>query len=156
MNRTQKKGFTLVEILVSTAIMAMAITATLQIMVYLLQLNEANQVSVVCMNQAQGMMDEIKNTLYIDIVPNYNNMQFNINELTNRGIRHSGVVYATEIEPNFLINVKIVVCWENRNRVMGEDINFNGFLDGGEDTNGNGELDSPLMLQNTIRNPDYK
>jgi hypothetical protein len=36
-----------------------------------------------------------------------------------------------------------VVCYrEKPNRVIGEDINLNGILDGGEDLNGDGRLSS--------------
>lgn len=148
----RKKGFTLVEILVSTAIMAIAITSTLQILMYLLQLNESNHSSVSCMNVAQGYMDEIKNVNYEDVIVNYNGLQFTANDLTTRGIRHSGIIYATEIEPDFLIDVYVVICWENRNRIIGEDENLNGSLDGGEDKNENGLLDSPTMIQGTVLN----
>ncbi len=152
MNLKRKKAFTLVEILVSTAIMAIAITSTLQVLIFLLQMNEANQVSVLCMNRLQGRMDEVKSVLYDDVVARYDGVQFTVPELTARSIRHSGVIYATEIEPGFLTDVKVVICWENKSRVMGEDANFNGLLDGGEDENGNGELDSPQMIEGTVLN----
>ncbi|MBU1043812.1 MAG: type II secretion system GspH family protein [Candidatus Omnitrophica bacterium] len=152
----RKKGFTLVEVLVSTLIMAIAITSTLQILIYLLQMNEANQSSVTCMNEVQGRMDAIKSVLYEDIVGSYNRLNFTSAELTSRGVRHSGIIYATEIQPPFLIDVKIVVCWENKNRIIGEDTNLNGLLDGGEDTNGNGIIDSPTMIEGTILNRAYQ
>lgn len=147
----RKKGFTLVEILVSTAIMAIAITSTLQILMYLLQMNEANQVSVACMNRVQGIMDEIKRVNYDDIVL-YNGDTFTVDELTARGIRHRGVIYVNEIEASFLSDVKVVISWENRSRIIGEDRNFNGALDGGEDLNGNGQIDSPIMIESTLVN----
>lgn len=147
----RKKGFTLVEILVSTAIMAIAITSTLQILIYLLQMNEANQVSVACMNRVQGLMDEIKRVNYDDIIL-YNGDTFTVDELTTRGIRHRGVIYANEIEANFLSDVKVVISWENKSRIIGEDRNFNGSLDGGEDLNGNGQIDSPIMIEGTLVN----
>jgi prepilin-type N-terminal cleavage/methylation domain-containing protein len=147
----RKKGFTLVEILVSTAIMAIAITSTLQILMYLLQMNEANQVSVSCMNRVQGIMDEIKRVTYDDIIL-YNGDTFTVDELTTRGIRHLGIIYVNEIEPSFLTDVKVVICWENKTRIIGEDRNFNGSLDGGEDLNGNGQIDSPITIESTIVN----
>ncbi len=147
-----KKGFTLVEILVSTVIMAIAITSTLKVLIYLLQLNEANQASVECMNTVQGYMDEIKIVNYGDVVAIYNGMRFTVNDLTNRGVRHSGIIYANEIEPDFLIDVQVVICWENKNRIIGEDKNLNGILDGGEDENGNGRIDSPTMIEGTVLN----
>ncbi|MFH1061789.1 MAG: type II secretion system protein [Candidatus Omnitrophota bacterium] len=148
----RRKGFTLVEILVSTAIMAIAITSTLQILMYLLQMNEANQVSVACMNRAQGIMDEIKRVNYDDVITLYNGNQFTVAELTSRNVRHSGVIYANEIEADFLIDIKVVISWGNRNRIIGEDTNLNGVLDIGEDLNGNGQIDSPVMIEGTILN----
>lgn len=143
-------GFTLVEILISTAIMAIAITSTLQILNYLLMMNETNDVTVLCMNELQGRIDQVRNTLYSDVVGVYNGRQFQIAELTNRGIQHRGVFIASEIEPLFITRVKVVVCWRNRTRIIGEDVNFNGVLDAGEDTNGNGELDSPIMMDAAV------
>ena len=148
--KKKKRGFTLVEIVISTIIMAIAITSTLQLLIYLLQMNESSRSSVVCMNRIAGLMDEIKNVDYSDIIGNYNGRQFALNELISRGIQHRGVVIANEIEAGFLTRVKIIVCWKNKNRIMGEDINFNGVLDGSEDMNGNGELDSPTMIECAI------
>jgi len=146
-----KYGFTLVEILVSLAIMAVAITGTLRIMNYVLQINETNEVQIPGMNAVEGMMDEIRNVPFDDISAKYDNTQFTLNILTNRGIPHVGTVDIQTIVPNYLLRVKIVLCWQQKTRVIGEDTNLNGFLDGGEDTDGNGELDSPCFVEAMIR-----
>lgn len=147
MNR--KKGFTLVEILVSTAIMAFTITAVLQILNNLMRLNESNDNIVMAMNEVQGIMDRVRNSPFEDIVPVYNGQNFTIDALTNRGVEHMGTISITVLDPD-LLRVKIAVSWRQRNIVMGEDQNLNGILDGAEDVNGNGEMDSPCMLAGAV------
>ena len=98
-----KKGFTLVEILISVGIPAVTITSTFQILNFLLQLNESNNAAVISMNAVQGMMDEIRNVNYEDIVSNYNGLAFTLNELAALGVTHSGVVSASELEAGYLI-----------------------------------------------------
>ncbi len=145
-----KTGFTLVEILISMMIMSIAFASTFQLINYLIQKNEANEVAVLCTNVAQGLMDEIRNVNFDDIVGNYNNMQFSLNELTNRNITHLGLVRVSELEVGFLLRVKIIICWRQRDRMMGEDVNFDGVLNTDEDINGNGELDSPCSIEAAI------
>jgi prepilin-type N-terminal cleavage/methylation domain-containing protein len=145
-----RKGFTLIEILMATMIMALAIGGTFQTITYLMQLNEANENVVLSSNALEGLMDEIRNVDFADVKTVYNGNQFSLNELTAKGVRHSGIVTVTDLEPDMLLRVKIVVSWEQRGRVIGEDRNLNGILEIGEDTNGNGELDSPCMIEAAI------
>lgn len=145
-------GFTLVEILISVTIMVLAITSTLQILNYLIQLQEANDIALLCMNVAQGYMDEVREMNYEDIIGNCNNETFSLNELTNRNIQHCAVAYAAEIEPGDLTEVKVVICYKVKNRTYGEDKNFNGLLDAGEDANGNGQIDSSCSVSTVIAN----
>ncbi len=145
-----RKGFTLVEIMVSVIIMAVAIGATFQIINHILWLNETNDNIIPTMNAIQGIMDEIRNVPFDDISPNYNNMLFTLNNLTNRGVPHQGLVTVNIIEAGYLLRAKVVVCWRQKNRIMGEDANFNGTLDSGEDANGNNEIDSPCSVESVI------
>lgn len=43
-----------------------------------------------------------------------------------------------------------MVCYREKNRIIGEDANLNGVLDAGEDDNENGELDSPAHIETVI------
>jgi len=146
----KQNGFTLVEILISTAIMAMAVAGTLQILTTLIQMNETNENLILCTNAVQGIMDEVRNVDFSNIVATYNNKKFTRPELTAKGITHQGLITVTVLEPGYLLRVKVIICWQDKNRTMGEDENFNGSLDGGEDANGNGELDSPCMVEAAI------
>jgi hypothetical protein len=50
-----------------------------------------------------------------------------------------------------MIEVVVSVSWQDRNgRIMGEDLDLDGTLDGGEDTNSDGELSSPVSLRTFI------
>ena len=58
--------------------------------------------------------------------------------------RHNSVFCQDQ---NNLREVRIVVTYEERQRrIIGEDRNFNGALDGGEDINGDGRLTSPCEI----------
>ncbi len=145
-----KKGFTLVEIIIATMIMVVAITGTLQIFYNLMNLSENNDNFVPAMNEIQGKMDEIRNVPFDDIAAKYNNTNFSVDILTNRGVTHSGLISVAALEPDFLLEVRAVVCWRQRNRIIGEDTNLNGVLDVGEDENNNGQIDSPCALSTAI------
>jgi len=62
-----------------------------------------------------------------------------------------GVVYVDDTNPE-LLEVTVSVCWQQVLRVIGEDKNLNGVLDAGEDTNGNGKIDSSVQLVTRIVN----
>ena len=145
----KKKGFTLIEILVSTLIMAFTITAVLQVLNNLVRLNESNDNIVFGMNELQGMMDQVRNAPFEDIVTVYNGRLFTVDALTNRGVVHQGTIAITVLDPD-LLRVKMSISWQQRSRVLGEDQNLNGILDGGEDVNGNGEMDSPCMMAGAV------
>ncbi len=94
-------------------------------------------------------MDQIRNVPFNDIVSVYNGQNFTIDGLTNRGVDHMGTISIMVMDPDVL-RVKIAVCWKQRTRVIGEDQNLNGVLEGPEDINGNGEIDSPCMMAGAV------
>ena len=62
-----------------------------------------------------------------------------------------GVVYVDDTDPE-LLRVTISVCWNQKNRIFGEDKNLNGVLDAGEDKNNNGIIDSPVQIITLVAN----
>jgi len=147
------KGFTLIEILISTLIMAVVLAGTFQTASYLLQVNELNDYQVICMNFLEGKMNEIRGVGFDNVLPQYSNVTFLVPELTAKGVQHLGLVTISTLEtfssglPSML-GVKIIICLKQKNRILGEDANFNGLLDTGEDTlNVNGGLDSPYQIE---------
>jgi hypothetical protein len=65
-----------------------------------------------------------------------------------------GVVYIDIDNPETpkILRATVNVCWQQGNKIIGEDINLNGSLNSGEDINGNGIIDSPMELITQIAN----
>ena len=134
-------GFTLVEILVSTAILAIAVTGILISFLKSMELAEVSRNSSLAIQAARGRMEQMRSTNFTDIKATYDQVTFGITDLA--GI---GVSYVDNTDPQFL-KLTVTACWSQRSgRVYGEDKNLNGALNAGEDANGNGILDSPVML----------
>jgi hypothetical protein len=81
-----------------------------------------------------------------DCVPadaGYNKLKFTVNNIPSS----MGVVYVVvdDTDPE-LLRVTISVCWRQKGRVIGEDTNLNGVLEGIEDVNHNNIIDSPVQL----------
>ncbi|MFZ2602874.1 MAG: type II secretion system protein, partial [Candidatus Omnitrophota bacterium] len=152
----KNSGFTLVEVLVTTAILTFAILSTLSLFSYLLYLAEGDRESLTQEYDAENQMEQIRAMDYFTIRDTYTNagaLRQTIMGITN-GVDRSGVIYGQELAPNGLIRIKVAVCYLQRNRLIGEDANFNGALDSGEDANGNGELDSPCEIESVVVNKD--
>ena len=57
-----------------------------------------------------------------------------------------GVIYIDSTNPN-LLQVKISVSWrDNNGRIVGDDLDLDGDLDSGEDSDGNLQLDSVATI----------
>ena len=92
-------------------------------------------------------MEEIRNAPFPQIIDDYNNLNFTVNTMPlNRG-----AVYVDDTDPE-LLRITISVCWNQRNRIIGEDRNLNGVLEAGEDANSNGIIDSPVQLVTLVAN----
>ena len=52
-----------------------------------------------------------------------------------------------------IVDITVTVTWIARGRRVGEDVNDSGFLDAGEDTDGNGVMSSPIMLTTKLSRP---
>jgi len=144
-----KKGFSLVEVLVATGIMAFALVGILGSYVTCLVLINTSKNINAATNAAQGIIEEIRSTPFTQIISSYNGMVFTVNDIPSS----IGVVYinSSTIPANadlFLATVSI--CWRQGNRVIGEDSNLNGVLNVGEDLNGNGIIDSTVQLKTMV------
>lgn len=142
-----KKGFVLPEALMATAIAAFAICGLLLMYVVGMDSIRTSKNASVASSAALGLMEEMRNTPFPDIVANYNGLKFSVNNIPTS----SGVVYVDDADPEFLL-VTISVCWRQGNRIIGEDANLNGELDAGEDANGNLIIDSTVELVTQVTN----
>ena len=138
-------GFTLVELLVSSAILIVTIVGILVSYVRSLELAEVAKNKTIAMSAVKSRMEQIKNTAFDNIVSTYNNVTF-----TTSNLNGTGVSYVTTVSTNVL-QVTISFSWKQSNtHLIGEDKDLDGALDGGEDANGNGILDSPVQLVSSI------
>lgn len=147
MNLRFKRGFVLPEVMLACAIAAFAICGLLLMYVAGMDLIRVSKNASIASSAALGLMEEIRNTPFPDIVTNYNGLKFTVNNIPSS----SGVVYVDETDPELLL-VTISVCWLQGNRIIGEDLNLNGDLDTGEDANSNNIIDSPVELITQVVN----
>jgi len=147
LKKLSSRGFTLVEVLLATAILASAISAILMTYYSCFVLISTSKNINITTNAAMGLMEEIKNSTFNRIVNDYNGLNFIVNDIP----QSMGVVYVDDENPE-LLQVTISVCWRQGNRVIGEDTNLNGQLDAGEVDNGNNIIDSPVQIVTIIAN----
>jgi len=138
-SKPNSSGFTLIELMVATFVLALVLVAILGSYITCLDLVELSKNTSVAMNIAQTKMEEIKNSTYTQIKTNYDRVPFAITGLTGMGVS-----YVDNTNPD-LLQVTVTVCWRQKNgRIIGEDTNLNGGLDAGEDKSNplNNQLDS--------------
>ncbi|MBL8012904.1 MAG: prepilin-type N-terminal cleavage/methylation domain-containing protein [Candidatus Omnitrophica bacterium] len=138
-------GFTLAELLIATTVLLLASVGILFTYVQCLDLNSINHDSSSVMQQTRNMMEEILASSSATVHDTYNEKTFPIERPT--GII---LVKVNDQDPQLLI-VTVKSFWKQaKGRVIGEDLNLNGSLEENEDTNKNGELDSPYTLVSYI------
>ena len=142
-----KKGFVLPEVLLATIIAAFAVCGLLLMYIAAMDSIKTSKNASIATSAAQGLIEEIRNTPFPDIVTDYNQLIFSVNNIPFS----SGIVYIDDANPEFLL-VTVSVCWRQGNRIIGEDSNLNGALDAGEDKNGNGIIDSTVELVTQVAN----
>jgi hypothetical protein len=138
-------GTTLVEVMIATSIMLVAVISILFSYVKFLELEEIGRGATISTRAVKNAVEEIKNTSFNDIYSTYNNATFTIT-----GMDGIGKVYIDDSQDRLRI-VKVVYCWRMLGRrVIGEDVNLNGVLNPGEDKNGNGQIDSYVQVVTEI------
>lgn len=134
-------GLTLVEVMIASAILVFCLSAVLACYVNVFILGDLSRDFTKAVNVVSAKMEEIKKTNFAGVV----NSTFVLDGFTAATSR--GVIQIRNITGyTNLKEVRIVACFMSRNRVIGEDADFNGVLAGSEDINGNSRLDSPVEL----------
>jgi type II secretory pathway pseudopilin PulG len=141
------RGLTLVELLFSMGILAFTICGLLVSYTSAMVLNSTSKNVNIATNAAAGLLEQMRTDSFSRIINDYDGLVFSVNAIPSS----TGVVYVDNTNPE-LLQVTISICWRQGNRVIGEDANLNGVLDGGEDANGNGIIDSPVQLVTQIAN----
>lgn len=137
-------GLTLLELIIATAILVVAISGLLAIFIGLFSMNEGARKLTLATTAAQDKMEEIRNSDYAALYTAYNGTSFNPDGFATAEAK--GAVSIDNTDPD-LLKVHISVSWKERsNKIVGEDKNLNGALDSGEDLNGDGKLSSPAEI----------
>lgn len=140
-----RAGFTLIELMVATAILVSALVGLLGVFIACFNLNELTKGLTMSLNGIQVKMEEIR-TLPFDSISS-NAGPFDIKTMDNAN--SAGIVEVTAVNgSDALLMVTVTACWSQKSgRIIGEDSNLNGvFVPGTEDKNGNGKLDSPVQI----------
>ncbi|PIQ90734.1 MAG: hypothetical protein COV71_02995 [Candidatus Omnitrophica bacterium CG11_big_fil_rev_8_21_14_0_20_41_12] len=142
-----KKGFTLPEMLLAAVIASFALCGILLTYITCLDTVKLSKNVSIATSAAQGLIEDIRSTPFPQIITNYDQLIFTVNNIPSS----RGIVYVDDTNPELLL-VTVSVCWKQGNRIIGEDTNLNGALDAGEDTNGNGIIDSTVELVTQVAN----
>lgn len=154
---TNNQGFTLIEVVLVAGILAFTITSMIQLYIYTSVQAEMAGNKTLAVSAAQNKLEEIRDHDYSSILTDYvgggtPGDTFTLSYLNGRGKIYidnsASFISSTSAD---LLGIMVVVSWRNKyNRVVGEDTDLDGVLDAGEDTNGNGRLDSPVTLMSMI------
>lgn len=143
-------GFTLIELMIAVGVLIIVLVGLLQIFIYCLNLSEFAGNATLAISEAQGELEEIRSHEFERIAGDYGPGGNPGNTFELAQLNGKGTIYIDDTNPA-LLAIEIVVSWrEKGNRIVGEDSDLNGVLDSGEDTNGNGKLDSPVVLVSLI------
>lgn len=143
--KSSGKGFTIIEVLLTSSILALVLCGLLLVYVNLLLLGDISRKMTLAANAAQAKLEEIKNITFENLDAE-NGDTFDVPGFNASDAR--GLVQVSGTGYSDLKKVRIVVSFRQKGtRVIGEDKNLNGSLDSGEDVSSpNGQLDSPVEL----------
>jgi len=115
MTKSQVKGFTLSELMIAAAILALVLSALLILYINCLFLNEASRNLSIATSHAQYMLEEIKYTSFATIAPNYNGVCINDGSIESRGLSPlTAETICTTVTGTRVLNVSVVVSWEDK------------------------------------------
>lgn len=139
--RRNSSGLTLLELMIATSVLVIAISGLLAVFAKFLSLNENARKLSLAIAACQDKMEEIRDSNFDIIYSTYNSAHFDPDGFPAADAE--GNVYINNSNPQ-LLRLCVSVSWKERsNRIIGEDKNLNGILDSGEDTNTDGRLSSP-------------
>ena len=141
--RRGKKGFTLLELVITAGILIFALCGLLASYVACLELNETTKNSNLALNAAMAVLEEIRSAPFLSIFSNYNGYTFQVAGMSADS--SLGQAFIDNTNPG-LLNVTIGVCWRQKSsKIIGE-CQISGGVVTFSDANGNGILDSPVEL----------
>lgn len=119
--RKGSKAFTLIEVLLASALLVFTLPVILMLFANCIFLNASNRALTIATSHAQGVMEEIKDTKFSAIETNINNGSWNWNISNNIEGRVLTVLPGETIDTYFigsgssvLLNVRTTVEWKER------------------------------------------
>lgn len=138
-----KESFSLLELMIGSAILMFIIIGMLSTYVACFELNEFTRNFTLVNNALQAQMETIRETPFTSLLA-LDGTTFTLEGFPATGAKGLIDVYSTSYAD--LIYVRLVACWKQKSgRVIGEDKNLNGSLDSGED-DGDNVLESPAEI----------
>lgn len=142
------KGFTLVELVLATLILAVVLAGLIQVFIQCSVLTELTRNKTAAMNEALGKMEEIRNTDFDSIITGYHESWFSLTQLTGKGL-----IYVTSVETG-LLEIEIEIGWENKySRTVPSDLDLDSIVDTSipsSDVDINSKVLSPVTLVSRI------
>lgn len=146
--RYLSRGFTLIEVMLTVGILAFCLCGLMVTYINMFVFSDLSRGFSLASNAIQAKIEEIRSYEF-DTLDSYNGTKFDLDGFASSDseavIQVDDTVYTDALK-----RVRIVACFRSRNRLIGEDLNLNGDLDAGEDTNGNARLDSPVEVVTLI------
>jgi Tfp pilus assembly protein PilV len=151
-----KSGFTLVEVMLVAGVFVLVIAGLLLMYISGLSLNDFNRNLTSALNISRTKIEELHNLKFQNIT---NHAYDSANLMATYNFMGSCSITVNNVTDNsfspaltVVKDIRAVVSWRQLGgRVIGEDKNFNGVWDTGEDTMiENGQLDSPCTIETAI------
>ena len=141
----RNQGMTTVELLIAILILSPIFVSTMYVFIKCSRLAEFSRHASMAMISCRDKLTEIENTDFSQILSQYQGSTFNLS-----GLEGKGTVLIDDTTAGQL-DITVSFAWKEKDgRVIGEDADLDGQIDVGEDLNGNGLLDSPVMLSTRV------
>lgn len=137
----KKRCFTILEVSIAALVFTVSLVTLLALYINSSQLAEFTTNATKSLFSAQKMVETIRNHNFSGIETDYANYTFDPEGFPVGTAK--GIVYVTQYGGRSdILQVNIVICFRVGQRIIGEDLDLDGALDSGEDSNGNAVLDS--------------
>jgi type II secretory pathway pseudopilin PulG len=141
---TNKKAFSLLELMISCAILMFIVIGLLYSYIACFELNEFNRSLTLASNALQAQIEQLRETDF-DSLQLLDGTNFSLSGFSSGDAIGLRDIYATTYSD--LTYVRLVACWRQKSgRVIGEDTNLDGTLQSSEDKDLDNIMDSPAEI----------
>lgn len=137
----------MIELLLTVTMLSFCLCGILITYINMFFLSDLSRDITLATNAVQAKMEEMKKTNF-DNLAAFNGTTFDLDGFS--GSTAKALIEVTNTGYSDLKIVRISASFKSRFQTVGEDENFNGVLNSGEDDDANGRLDSPVELVTLI------